>query len=149
MNANDPQFWMMISSIVIAVCFIVMAIALIAIAVIVVIVVGVVVYNSRSDAASVAFGSAMQTYQAALAQPGEPAPPGTKTFGSRAERAKAANAQFLAVADKYGLYLADKGMTARATVIVDKQGNVAYVKVQGLGEPRSDAEILAELKKLG
>ncbi|MEO6333790.1 MAG: hypothetical protein ABIO91_02310 [Pyrinomonadaceae bacterium] len=35
MNANEPQFWMMISSIVIAVCFIVMAIALIAIAVVV------------------------------------------------------------------------------------------------------------------
>jgi uncharacterized protein YoxC len=33
MNANDPQFWMMIASIVIAVSFIVMAIALIAIAV--------------------------------------------------------------------------------------------------------------------
>lgn len=35
MNANDPQFWMMISSIVIALCFIVMAIALIAIAMII------------------------------------------------------------------------------------------------------------------
>ena len=35
MNANEPQFWMMISSIVIAVCFVVMAIALIAIAIIV------------------------------------------------------------------------------------------------------------------
>jgi uncharacterized protein YoxC len=35
MNPNDPQFWMMISSIIIAVCFIVMAISLIAIAVIV------------------------------------------------------------------------------------------------------------------
>jgi uncharacterized protein YoxC len=35
MNANDPQFWMMISSIIIAVCFIAMAGALIAIAVIV------------------------------------------------------------------------------------------------------------------
>ena len=35
MNQNDPQFWMMVSSIVIAVCFIFMAIALIAIAVIV------------------------------------------------------------------------------------------------------------------
>ena len=35
MNANEPQFWMMISSIVIAVCFVVMAIALIAIAMIV------------------------------------------------------------------------------------------------------------------
>ena len=35
MNANDPQFWMMISSIIIAISFIVMAVALIAIAVIV------------------------------------------------------------------------------------------------------------------
>ncbi len=33
MNANDPQFWMMVSSIIISICFIVMAIALIAIAV--------------------------------------------------------------------------------------------------------------------
>jgi len=35
MNSNDPQFWMMISSIVIAICFIAMAITLIAIAVVV------------------------------------------------------------------------------------------------------------------
>ncbi|MBS1794282.1 MAG: hypothetical protein JSS81_10530 [Acidobacteria bacterium] len=42
MNASDPQFWMMISSIVIAICFIVMAVALIAIAVIVKKVVGTV-----------------------------------------------------------------------------------------------------------
>ena len=32
------------------------------------------------------------------------------------------------VASKYGLYLADKGITARATVIVDKKGKVAWVK---------------------
>ena len=42
MNANEPQFWMMISSMVIAVCFIVMAISLIAIAVIVRKVIGTV-----------------------------------------------------------------------------------------------------------
>lgn len=35
MNADNPQFWMMIASIVIAVCFIVMAIALVAIVLIV------------------------------------------------------------------------------------------------------------------
>ena len=35
MNTNDPQFWMMISSIIIAVCFIVMAISLIVIAIVV------------------------------------------------------------------------------------------------------------------
>ncbi len=32
MNVNEPQFWMMVSSVIIAVCFIVMAVALIAIA---------------------------------------------------------------------------------------------------------------------
>ncbi len=32
MNVNEPQFWMMVSSVVIAICFIVMAVALIAIA---------------------------------------------------------------------------------------------------------------------
>ena len=81
------------------------------VALILVAVLGVVIYNSRSDAAAAAFGAAMDTYQSGLAQPGEPTPPGTKTFPTAAARAKAANAQFLAVADKYGM-LAD-GRTAR------------------------------------
>lgn len=42
MNASEPQFWMMIASIVIAICFIVMAAAMIAVAVIVRRVVGTV-----------------------------------------------------------------------------------------------------------
>lgn len=33
-----------------------------------------------------------------------------------------------AVADKFGVYLADKGITGRAVVIIDKNGNVAWVK---------------------
>jgi TolA-binding protein len=72
-------------------------------AVIVVIVLSGVIYNSRSDAASAAFGSAMQAYQTPLSQPGQPVPAGVKTYASAAERAKAANALFLAVADKYGM----------------------------------------------
>lgn len=71
-------------------------------AVIVVVVVGAVVYNSRSEAANVAFGNAMQAYQTPLAVPGQPAPAGVKTFNTAAERAKAANAMFLQVADQYG-----------------------------------------------
>lgn len=42
MNFNDPQFWMMISSIIIAVCFIVMAIGIIAIALVIRKIVGTV-----------------------------------------------------------------------------------------------------------
>jgi tetratricopeptide (TPR) repeat protein len=72
-------------------------------AVIVVVVLGGVIYNSRSDAASVAFGEAMQAYQTPLAQPGQAVPPGTKTYTSSAERSKAANALFQGVADKYGM----------------------------------------------
>jgi peroxiredoxin len=53
-----------------------------------------------------------------------------------------------AVAAKYGLYLEDKGITARATVIIDKAGKVRWVKVQEIPEARDDAAILAELKKL-
>jgi peroxiredoxin len=53
-----------------------------------------------------------------------------------------------AVADKFGLFLADKGITARATVIVDKSGKVVWVKQQEIPEARDNKLILAELKKL-
>jgi tetratricopeptide (TPR) repeat protein len=72
-------------------------------AVILVLVLSVVVYNSRSNAASVAFGDAMQAYQTPIVTPGQAIPPGVKTYDSAIARAKAANAMFLGVADKYGM----------------------------------------------
>ena len=80
-------------------------------AVILIAIISVVVYNARSEAASVAFGAAMQAYQTPLAQSAEPVPPGMATYSTAAERAKAANALFLAVADKYGM--TPDGRTAR------------------------------------
>jgi len=71
----------------------------------------VLIYNSRAAQASAAFGSAMQAYQTPIAAPGQQVPPGIKTFPSVAERAKAANGLFLAVADKYGM--TPDGKTAR------------------------------------
>jgi mycoredoxin-dependent peroxiredoxin len=53
-----------------------------------------------------------------------------------------------AAANLYGLYLAEKGITARATVIVDKNGKVAWVKEQEIGQARDNKVILAELAKL-
>ncbi len=53
------------------------------------------------------------------------------------------------VASKYGLFLADKGITARATVIVDKQGKVAWVKQEEIPKTRDNKQILEELRKLG
>jgi tetratricopeptide (TPR) repeat protein len=80
-------------------------------------------YNNRANAAAVAFGDAMQTYQTPLAQPGQPAPAGVKTFASITERAKAANAQFADVASRYGL--TPDGRTARyfAGLTLIEEGN--------------------------
>ncbi len=50
-----------------------------------------------------------------------------------------------AVAAQYGLYHADKGITARATVIVGKDGKVAFVQDHGFGTPRDDKALLAAL----
>ena len=72
-------------------------------AIILVAVIAGVIYNSRSEKASEAFGAAMQTYQTPLAAAGQPVPPGVKTFPSATDRAKAASDQFLQVAHQYGI----------------------------------------------
>lgn len=75
----------------------------IVLAAIVAVVAAALVYNHRADQASMAFGEAMTTYQTPVVQPGQPVPPGTKTFPSSVERAKAANQLFSQVADRYGM----------------------------------------------
>jgi peroxiredoxin len=52
------------------------------------------------------------------------------------------------VGRKYGLYLEDKGITNRATVIIDKQGVVRYVDVYDIPQQRDNKQLVAELKKL-
>ena len=64
------------------------------------IIAGMVLYMQRSEAAETALGSALDVYSTALAQPGAPAQKGT--FTTTADRAKAANQQFVAVANQYG-----------------------------------------------
>ena len=71
--------------------------------VILIVIVAGLIYNSRSDSAAAAFGAAMTTYQSPLTQPGEPTPASGNAYATNTDRAKAANAQFLAVANKYGL----------------------------------------------
>jgi len=53
------------------------------------------------------------------------------------------------VVKKYGLYFEPLNCGKRATVIVDKNGKVAYVKVQEIKVARDDKDILEALKKLG
>ena len=51
------------------------------------------------------------------------------------------------VVQKYDLYLAEANIGKRATVIVGKDGKVAFFKEQPMREERDDGEILAALEK--
>lgn len=59
-----------------------------------------VIWNMQSSAADTALGAAMDTYSAPLTQPGLPV--GNGVYATGADRSKAANQQFTAVASKYG-----------------------------------------------
>jgi len=61
---------------------------------------GGIFWNMRSAAAETALGTALDTYGSPLATPGVPAAAGT--YASAADRAKAANQQFLDVAHQFG-----------------------------------------------
>ncbi|MGA2673525.1 MAG: tetratricopeptide repeat protein [Terracidiphilus sp.] len=67
---------------------------------VVLIVAGSIYWNVRSAAADLALGAALDTYDAPLAQPG--APPESGVYATAADRSKAANKQFVAVAQQYG-----------------------------------------------
>jgi len=50
-----------------------------------------------------------------------------------------------AMASKYGLYLEEKGITNRATVIIDRDGVVRYVKVYDIPQQRDNKELVDAL----
>jgi predicted negative regulator of RcsB-dependent stress response len=73
----------------------------IAVGVVVVVVVGVAVFvGMREEAANAALGAALDVYSAPLLPPG--APPENGVYATAAERSKAANQKFTAVADEFG-----------------------------------------------
>ncbi len=53
------------------------------------------------------------------------------------------------VGRKYGVYLEDKGIESRTTIIVDKTGIVRWVKPVEIPTVPETAEMIAELAKLG
>ncbi|MHB1845515.1 MAG: redoxin domain-containing protein [Deltaproteobacteria bacterium] len=53
------------------------------------------------------------------------------------------------VGKKYGVYLEDKGIESRTTVLIDKTGTVRWVKAVEIPTVPDTKEMLAELKKLG
>ncbi len=52
------------------------------------------------------------------------------------------------MAQRYGLYLSDKGITDRATVIVDKSGVVRYAHSVTPAGQRDPKQLLAEAQKV-
>jgi predicted negative regulator of RcsB-dependent stress response len=97
----------------------------IAVVVVLLIVGGYSFYQHRTDVASNAFGDAMETYQEPLASQAPELQPGVKTFPDAKTRAAAANAQFLAVADKYGMTQPGKMALYMAGVTYIEQGNTS------------------------
>ena len=53
-----------------------------------------------------------------------------------------------AMADKYGVYLADKGITGRSVIIVNKDGKVAWVKNYDIPVVPDVAEVAAALQSV-
>lgn len=52
------------------------------------------------------------------------------------------------VGTSYGVYLDDKGLTTRATYVIDKEGIIRYAKDHGIPNLPDNKEILAALAKL-
>ena len=76
--------------------------AAIAVAIVAAVVLGGWAYvNYRNQQASQELSGALQKYQAPIRAAGEPASPEALSYASAAERAKAANADFMRIADKY------------------------------------------------
>jgi tetratricopeptide (TPR) repeat protein len=69
-------------------------------AVVLIVAAALIFWNVRATAADIALGSAIDAYTAPLAEPG--APPAKGVFATSADRSKAANQQFVAVAKQYG-----------------------------------------------
>jgi tetratricopeptide (TPR) repeat protein len=61
---------------------------------------GLIFLNTRTAAADTALGAALDTYGATLAQPGQPLDAGI--YATAADRSRAANKQFVAVAQQFG-----------------------------------------------
>ena len=74
--------------------------AIVAVVVLAAIAGGLVFWNLRTTASENALGAALDTYDAALATPGAPAENGV--YNTAADRSRASNKQFAAVAQQYG-----------------------------------------------
>jgi tetratricopeptide (TPR) repeat protein len=99
-----------------------------AVVVLLLVVVGLVVYTQRSASAEAALGAAQDIYSAPLAQAGVPAQ--KNSYASAADRAKAANAQFVQVASQYGWLSAGAKAHYFAGLTYEELGQTASAESQ-------------------
>lgn len=113
---------------------------------------GLVMYYHRSNAAAFALGEALDTYSAPLAQPGEPVAPGETAFSTAAQRSKAANQQFNAIANRYSWLRAGKSAKYFAGITAMELGEtpVAESDLENIANSHdSDLAALAKLALAG
>ena len=105
--------------------------AAVVVAVILAVVIGGYSYVSyRNQQARGMLGAAIDKYNAPIRPEGQPAAPGELSYGSAAERAKAANAEFTEIANKYSF--TESGRIARyfEGITLRNMGNTAAAEKQ-------------------
>lgn len=114
----------------------VITLAVVAVVLIGAIIGGYVWFQHRSEQAAVAFGEALNTYQAQIRPLNAPADPTIESYATSQERSQAAAKKFTAVADKYGMTEAGRnaeyyvGITA-ADLGQNATAEAAFKKVEG------------------
>jgi len=84
---------------------------------------GYLLFQHRSSVANDQLATAMETFDTPISTAEQPLPPGTKSFPSLEERAKAANSQFASVADSYGMTAAGRNALYLQGVTAMQMGN--------------------------
>lgn len=116
-------------------------------AAIIVIIVVSVVDHGHSTAAKAAFGQAMNVYNEPIAQPGDSSA-GSASFATSADRAKAANQKFTAVAKEYGGTQAGKNARYFAGITAMEMGDNGMAEADFAKVARSGDKDLASLANL-
>ncbi len=110
------------------------------------------IYSYRSNAASAALAGAMETFDTPVNTPDQPVPPSVKSFPSVEARARAANAEFAAVADHYGMTPGGRNAQYLQGVTAMQTGDNATAErllKKSAGDWNHDIATLAQLSLAG
>jgi len=109
---------------------------------------GIYVWHQRSVAADQLLSQAMDIYATPLATPGEPTPPGQKTYATAADRAAAAYPLFEQAANKYNWLSAGKTARYFAGVTAIDMGKTGQAEAELKQAADADSSNIAALAKL-